>query len=136
MFFINFCSLFAIKINYNQFGKGVVMSFIVTEPQKIEGTQLGFAVYPYQFNFQDFVEKDRKFNQKLLIFKMKNSPYIEIDKVLYEEKFLDSEVSRHHVNNTLKKFISENREYIVDGSRAEKFFERNIYGREEKTRIY
>ncbi len=112
------------------------MPFIVTEPQKIEGTQLGFAVYPYQFNFQDFVEKDRKFNQKLLIFKMKNSPYIEIDKVLYEEKFLDSEVSRHHVNNTLKKFISENREYVVDGSRAEKFFERNIYGREEKTRIY
>lgn len=112
------------------------MPFIVTEPQKIEGTQLGFAVYPYQFAFQDFVGKDRKFNQKLLIFKMKNSPYIEIDKVLYEEKFLDSEVSRCHINDKLKKFVSENCKYVVDSSRAKKFFEKNIYGMEEKIRNY
>lgn len=67
---------------------------------------------------------------------MKNSPYIEIDKVLYEEKFLDSEVSRCHINDKLKKFVSENCKYVVDSSRAKKFFEKNIYGMEEKIRNY
>ncbi len=110
------------------------MPFIVTEPQKIDGTQLGFAVYPYHFSFQDFVERDRKYNQKLLIFKMKTSPFVEVDKVLHEEKFLDSEVSRHFVNDRLRSFISANSEYVIDPARTNQFFEKNVYGREDRIR--
>lgn len=116
--------------------KGVVMPFIVTEPQKIEGTQLGFSVYPYHFDFQDFVEKDRKFNRKLIIFKMKNSPYMEVDKVLFEEKFLNEEVKREFVNERLKSFISSHQEYVFDKEKTEKFFEKSVYKRDEKEKLF
>ena len=105
------------------------MPFIVTEPQRIEGTELGFAVYPYHFNFQDFLEKDRKFNNKLLIFKMKHSPFAEVESVLFESRYSDQVESKYYVNDVLKEFIKTHQQYIIDREKLERFFDKNIYNR-------
>ena len=51
------------------------MPFIITEPQKIEGTNLGFSVYPYHFSFEDKF-RERGINQKIVIFKIKDSEFV------------------------------------------------------------
>ena len=43
------------------------MAFIVTEPVRIKGTKLGYAVYPYQFSVLDR-EKKKHDDARLYIF--------------------------------------------------------------------
>lgn len=100
------------------------MPFIITEPQRIEGTQLGYSVYPYNFSFQDHFERDRKVNQKLLIFKLKDSPFIEVEKILFQETFVDNQVSRFYVDQKLKEFTENNTNYVLDQKRLGNFFHR------------
>lgn len=103
------------------------MPFIITEPQKIDGTILGFAIYPYHFSFQDRFEKKREFNQKLLIFVMKDSPFNEISHVVFENKYSDAEVSRNYVDKKLKNFIDNNPKYVVNPELVDEFFYSSIH---------
>jgi len=101
------------------------MPFLTTEPQKIAGTSLGFAVYPYHFSFNDHIE-NRGFNQKLVIVKLKGSPFIEVEKTLFEEKIVTENVYRNYIDDTLKKFVETHKEYIRDKDAVDKFFKRRI----------
>jgi hypothetical protein len=99
----------------------------MTEPQRISGTRLGYSVYPYSFSFEDrFVKRD--FNQKLVVFVLQDTKYIEVRHKLYEKKFADYEVSRDFVDNTLKNIISLYPNLVDDREKVEKFFIReNAY---------
>lgn len=98
------------------------MPFIVTEPQKIEGTQLGFAVYPYQFSFDDHILFENKHDRKVVIFKMKDSTFNEPEKILREETFLFAEAKRGHVDAILKKFVCQNAKYVDDVKKMGEYF--------------
>lgn len=100
------------------------MPFIVTEPQRIEGTSLGYSVYPYHFSFEDHFEKMRNYNQKIVVFKLKESEFVEVDCKVFESKFADYIVSRNHVENTLKEFVIAHPEYINDPKQVVSFFNR------------
>ena len=97
------------------------MPFLVTEPQRIEGTKLGFAIYPYHHSFDDHIDFSTKYNQKLMFFKLKDTPYNEIDKVLGEERYLFNDVYRGFVENKIKEFVCKNPQYVVDPQKTEKY---------------
>lgn len=99
------------------------MPFLITEPQKIDGTKLGYAVYPYHESFDDhFVPKE--YNQKLLIFKMKDSPFVEAEKILHEEHFKFQDIHRGFVDERLFQFVKNNQDFIVDKNKVTNFFSR------------
>lgn len=100
------------------------MPFIVTEPQRIEGTRLGYAVYSYHFSFEDHIEFEKKYDRKLMIFKLKDTPFAEVDKVLHEEKFRFVETNRGFVDSVLKSFICQNGHYVCDFEKMDKYFQR------------
>lgn len=93
----------------------------MTEPQKIDGTTLGFSIYPYHFSFQDKI-KDKSSNQKLVIYKLKNSEFIEPECKVFEEKFASHLVPRNHVERLLKEFVVANPQYVQSKRRAVEFF--------------
>lgn len=101
------------------------MPFIITEPQKIEGTNLGFSVYPYHFSFEDKF-RDKGTNQKLVIFKLKDSEFVEAESKVFEVKFADFMVSRGFVSKTLKEFVVDNPQYIKEPTKVVKFFDNTI----------
>ncbi len=101
------------------------MSFIITEPQRIDGTSLGYAIYPYHFSFNDHLSDRQNCNGKLMIFKLKDSPFIETEKILYEEKFSTDQISRECVDKSLKTFINAHTEYIRSSDEVCKFFKGN-----------
>ena len=100
------------------------MPFIVTEPQRIEGTQLGYAVYPYQFSFEDHIWFEKKYDRKLMIFKLKDSPFNEVEKVLHEDKFLFAEEKRGYIDGVLKNFVCKNGQYVTNFTQMGKYFTR------------
>lgn len=105
------------------------MPFIITEPQKIEGTNLGFAVYPYHFSFQDR-RKDRLHNQKLVIFELKESKFVEIEKKVFENTYADHVVPRNYVDYNLKEFITEHPQCVKDPKAVVEYFKKSIYSNE------
>ncbi len=98
------------------------MPFLIVEPQKIEGTMLGFAVYPYHFSFDDHIDFSQKYDRKLMIFKLKNTPNIEVDKILAEKRYLFSETHRGFVDGLLQSYIQNNPQFITDKQKYEEFF--------------
>lgn len=101
------------------------MPFIITEPQKIEGTNLGFSVYPYHFSFEDKF-RERGINQKIVIFKLKDSEFVETEKKVFELKFADFMVSRGFVSKTLKEFVIDNPQYVKEPTKVVSFFDNTI----------
>ncbi len=98
------------------------MPFIITEPQRIEGTKLGFAVYSYRFSFEDHIDFSKKYDQKLMIFKLKDAPFNEVEGVLHEHRFLFNDVARGYVDDVLKKYVGAHPQYVTDENKCEKFF--------------
>ena len=113
------------------------MPFVITEPQKINGTTLGFSVYPYHFSFSDNF-KSRDFNQKLVVFKLKDSKFIEIDEKVFEVSFADHKVERNFVEKTLKNFVVENPKYITNPQEVVDCFitEKNFSAEKTKEKIF
>ena len=103
------------------------MPFMITEPQRVEGTKLGFSIYPYHFSFQDRFEKPRDFNQKLVVFLLKDSKYIEVEAKLYEEKFMDHAVQNNFVDKTLKKIIKANPQFVDDCEKVQRYFSKGFH---------
>lgn len=99
------------------------MPYYVTEPIKIEGTKLGYAIYPYQFSFLD-IKRVRENNfVKLNIFELKDGEFLEIEKTVYQESLQISMHNSHIIEEKLKKFIVENEKYVEDAEKLEKFFD-------------
>ncbi len=101
------------------------MPFVITEPQRIEGTKLGFAVYSYHFSFDDKINFEQKYDRKLMIFKLKDTPFNEVDKILHEEKFLFNENMRGDINNFLQDYVKENSKYVTDLRKMAEYFARS-----------
>ena len=112
------------------------MPFLITEPQKIDGTQLGFAIYPYHFSFNDYFGVDRKVNQKLTIFKMKDSQFVEIERPLFEYKFKDDEVPRNYVDALLKNFITKNPQYVINYEKVKGFFAKGVHSNKDDEKVF
>lgn len=91
---------------------------------KIEGTRLGYAIYPYQFSFLDNFQVDDKNFAKLYIFELKDSQFVEINRTLFQKEFSLSMQNSDVVNKTLKKFLVNNQEYISDIKTLKKFFDK------------
>lgn len=98
------------------------MPYIVTEPIKIDGTDLGFAVYPYQFSFLDQIRKGEESAAKLNIFQLKKTKFIEVEKVLYQKEFSLTMQTSNKIYSALKKFITQNGEYVRDVNAMATFF--------------
>ena len=98
------------------------MPYIVTEPVKIPGTKLGYAVYPYQKHFLDKNKNGDDNTAKLLIFEIKNSKFIEVEKTLFEKEFSLSMQNAKVVDNILKKFIVEHERYVDNVEAMSEFF--------------
>ena len=96
---------------------------MLTEPQRIEGTRLGFSVYPYHFSFEDRFTK-RDFNQKLVVFVLQDTKYIEVRHKIYEKKFADYAVPRDFVDTTLKTVVSAYPNLVDEPEKLKKFFSR------------
>lgn len=110
------------NLKYNKFEVGrCVMPFLVTEPQKIDGTKLGYAVYSYHHSFFDHFDFSQ-YNQKLMIFKMKDSAFLEVESVLAEEHFKYQEASRSFVDKKLFSYVKNNPQYIEDSQKVTQFF--------------
>lgn len=99
------------------------MPFLVTEPVKITGTSLGYAIYPYEFSFLDREKLGNHNVIKLCIFQMKDSNFIEIDKVLYQKEMALTMQNAHVVDEQLKKFIMQNEKCVKDYRKLEAFFD-------------
>lgn len=97
------------------------MPFMMTEPQRIEGTKLGYSVYPYHFSFQDHT-RQKDCNQKLVVFELKDSKFVEVEKKLIEIQFADYLVSRDFVAQNLKKFVVEHPCFVTNPQRVVEFF--------------
>ena len=89
------------------------MPFLLTEPRRIEGTKLGFAVCPYEFDFSD-CEEAKDGNRKLYIYLLKDSPFVEVEKVLNMHKFRYDVVPRNYVKKKIESFVLQNLQYITD----------------------
>ena len=90
------------------------MPYIITEPVKIPGTKLGYAIYPFQNHFLD---KTRPLDEnmfKLYIFELQASKFIEVKKTLYQKELFLSMRNSNLVDCELKKFIMNNEEYITN----------------------
>lgn len=101
----------------------VVMPFIVTEPQRIQGTYLGYSVYPYSYSFDDHINA-KGVSAKLMIFQLKRSQFIEIDHILHEESYKHGEVGPNFVDRRLKDFVSGHPEYVFSPQSVNNFFAR------------
>ncbi len=98
------------------------MPFIISEPQKIEGTTLGFSIYPYHFSFQDR-NRDKNCNQKLVIFKLKESKFVETECKVFELGYADFMVARNFVDKNLKEFIISHPQYVIEPQKVVDYFE-------------
>ena len=84
------------------------MAFIVTEPVRIKGTKLGYAVYPYQFSVLDREKKKHD-----------------------DARLLSMQASKE-INVELKRFIMSYEGYITNIHEMEKFFSED----KEKVRLF
>ncbi len=98
------------------------MPYIVTEPVKIEGTKLGYALFPYQFSFADIKRESDDHLMRLYIYELKDSKFIEVEKTLFQKDFSISMQSAHIVEETLKDFIVKNQDYVQNVNVLENFF--------------
>lgn len=98
------------------------MPYFVTEPVKIEGTSLGYALYPYQFSFLDNFRASEDNSVRLYIFVLKESEFIEIKKPLYKKDFSISMQNSVVIEETLKKFVIKNEQYIKNVEELQDFF--------------
>ena len=99
------------------------MPYIVTEPIKIPGTKLGYAVYPFQTHFLDRISRREEHPIKLYIFELKDSNFIEVEKTLFQKDISLSLQNAKVVDNTLKEFVINNEKYVTDIDSMAKFFE-------------
>ncbi len=89
------------------------MPFFITEPQRIEGTKLGYAIFPYEFDFDDHITaKDG--NRKLYVYLLKDSPFVEVERPLAVNVFHYEEVPRDYVSKKLQSFVTKHPEYVTD----------------------
>lgn len=107
------------------------MAFIITEPVRIEGTRLGYAVYPYQFSVLDRVKKKHD-DAKLYIFELKDTNFVEVERTLMQKDISLSMQASHEINYELKRFIMAYEGYITDIDKVEKFFSED----KEKVRLF
>ncbi len=98
------------------------MPYIVTEPIKIPGTKLGYAVYPFQIHYMDKQNKNEVSPLKLYIFELKDSNFIEIERTLYQKDIPLSMQNAKILDKTLKEFIINNEEYVTNVDRMDEFF--------------
>lgn len=110
------------------------MPYMVTEPQKIEGTNLGYSIYPYHFSFEDKF-RDKAINQKLVIFKLKESQFVETESKVFEHKFADFMVSRGYVDKILKEFIIQNPQFVKEPEKVVSFFDNTISFENDKKEV-
>ncbi len=110
------------------------MPFIITEPQKIEGTKLGFSVYPYHFSFND-KNRDRSSNQKLVIFKLKDSQFIEPDFKVFELKYADHIAARNFVDKNLKEFVVAHPEFVTEPQKVVEYFNGGLSFEKDKEEV-
>ncbi len=99
------------------------MPFLITEPQRIGGTTLGYSVYPYHHSFDDHANPLLG-NQKLVIFALKNSPFIETDHIVHQEMFKYENTTSGYVDERLKDFVSKHEEYVFDKRAVSDYFAR------------
>ena len=110
------------------------MPFIVTEPQRIEGTRLGFAVFPYQFDPSDHITVNDG-DRKLCVFLLKKSPFVEVERVLAEKLFRYEEASKDFVDKSLQAFVLKHPEYITDQKGFCDFFGKETQSEKSKIRF-
>lgn len=96
------------------------MPYIITEPQKVLGTKIGYSIYPYNFSFQDKIQK--KEHYKFVIFKLKDSPFVEADRKLSEQTILKDDLSRNLIENILKSFLKDKPSLVEDKNKMEQYF--------------
>ena len=110
------------------------MPYMISEPQRVEGTSLGFAVYPYYFSFEDHIDFSDKHDKKLVVFKLKDTKFVEVEKTLHEERFQGEEVRRGFVDRFMQKFLDDNPMYVTDQNKLDAYMsEHKVYG--EKTLV-
>lgn len=110
------------------------MPFLVTEPQKVEGTKLGFAIFPYEFDFDDHITA-KAGNRKLYVYLMKDSPFLEVDKILAVNLFSYEEVSRDYVDKKLQSFALKHPEFITDKKGFCDFFGRDTQSEKSQAKF-
>ena len=113
------------------------MPFILTEPQRIEGTKLGFSIYPYHFSFQDKFDLPRNFNEKLVVFALKDSRFIEVSCKVAEVHYMDYAVDRDFVDKTLKNIIKQYPQFVTDPNKLKDYFSKEncIAEKEPKSKV-
>ena len=110
------------------------MPFIVTEPQRIEGTKLGFSVFPYEFSFDDRITaKDG--NRKLYVYLLKDSPFIEVEKVLGMHLFCFEDVAHNYICKKLQDFIMKHPQYITDAKGVCDFFGKDTQSEKSQSKF-
>lgn len=107
------------------------MAFIVTEPVRIKGTKLGYAVYPYQFSVLDR-EKKKHDDARLYIFELKDTNFVEVKRTLMQKDISLSMQASKDINVELKRFIMSYEGYITNINEMEKFFSEDM----EKVRLF
>lgn len=110
------------------------MPYIITEPQRIEGAKLGFSVYPYHFSFND-KNRDRSSNQKLVIFKLKDSEFVESEFKVFELKYADHIAARNFVDRKLKEFILDHPEFVTEPQKVVDYFSGGISFEKNKEEV-
>ena len=100
------------------------MAFIVTEPVRIKGTKLGYAVYPYQFSVLDR-EKKKHDDARLYIFELKDTNFVEVKRTLMQKDISLSMQASKEINVELKRFIMSYEGYITNINEMDKFFNEN-----------
>ncbi len=98
------------------------MPYIITEPVKIPGTKLGYAIYPFQKHYLDKVEVKDDNAFKLYIFELQDSNFIEVKKTLYQKELSLSLQNASIVDSVLKNFIMKNEECITKLEDMVEFF--------------
>ena len=97
------------------------MPYFVTEPIKIEGTNLGYAIYPYQFSFLDIFRVEEEKTVRLKIFKLKKSDYTEICETLFQQDFSVSMQNSSEIKKTIKNFVVQNPQYVENVNEVKNF---------------
>lgn len=97
------------------------MPYIKTEPMKIEGTDLGYAIYPYNFSFLDH-EQQSVDSCQFMILQLKESEFIETEKILHSEKIDDDRLNKRVVEKRIKGFVMQNPEHLLDVDKFDNYF--------------
>lgn len=98
------------------------MPYIITQPQKIEGTRLGYAIYPYQFSFEDHMTG--KGDRKLVVMELAVAPVIDPICILTEEVYNHRDTRRGDIEMKLMQYVNSHPEFVLDKNECKAYFER------------